>query len=59
MPGWLNRAAGLFPIKAFTDALRACYYPVGHGGITGNMLVLAAWAVAGVLLTQRFFRWNP
>ena len=59
LPGWLNRAAGLFPIKAFTDALRACYNPLAHGAVAGNLVVLAAWAGAGILLTRRYFRWNP
>lgn len=59
LPHWLNRAAGLFPIKAFTDALRACYNPLQRGGIWGSLAVLALWAVAGILLTRRYFRWDP
>ena len=59
LPHWLNSAAGLFPIKAFTDALRACYNPLYRGGIWGSVAVLAVWALAGVLLTRRYFRWDP
>jgi ABC-2 type transport system permease protein len=59
LPGWLNRIAGLFPIKAFTDALRACYNPLTHTGIAADVLVLGAWAAAGVVLTRRYFRWSP
>lgn len=59
LPHWLNEVAGLFPIKAFTDALRACYDPTSHGPSAGDLLVLGVWALAGVLLTRRFFRWNP
>ena len=59
LPGWLNRIAGLFPIKAFTDALKACYAPVAHAGISGDLVVLAAWSLGGVMLTRRFFRWDP
>lgn len=59
LPHWLNSVAGLFPIKAFTDALKACYDPLPHPGITGDLLVLVVWALAGVVLTRRYFRWNP
>lgn len=59
LPHWLNQIAGLFPIKAFTDALKACYDPQAHAGITGDLLVLVGWALAGVVLTRRYFRWNP
>jgi ABC-2 type transport system permease protein len=59
LPNWLSRVAGLFPIKAFTDALRACYNPLARGGTSGDLTVLALWAIAGILLTRRYFRWNP
>jgi ABC-2 type transport system permease protein len=59
LPHWLNQIAGLFPIKAFTDALKACYDPLPHPGITGDLVVLAVWAAAGVILSKRYFRWNP
>ena len=59
LPHWLNQIAGLFPIKAFTDALKACYNPGPHPGMAGDLLVLAVWMMAGVILTRRYFRWNP
>ena len=59
LPGWLSRIAGLFPIKAFTDGLRACYNPLMHTAIIGDVIVVAAWTAAGVVLTRRYFRWNP
>ena len=59
LPPWLNRAAGLFPIKPFTDALRACYNPMVHAGIGGDLIVLAVWGIAGVGLAVRYFKWVP
>lgn len=58
LPHWLNHVAGLLPIKAFTDALRAGYNPAFHGSVAGDLAVLAVWGAAGVLLTRRFFRWE-
>ena len=59
LPGWLDRLAGLFPIKAFTDALRACYNPLSHANVAWALVVLAGWGAAGIVLTGRYFRWNP
>jgi ABC-2 type transport system permease protein len=59
LPGWLNNAAGLFPVKAFTDALRDCYNPLPHASPAGNIAVLTAWALVGIILTRRYFRWDP
>lgn len=59
LPHWLNQMAGLFPIKAFTDALKACYDPLQQPGMVRNLTVLAVWAVAGVALAWRYFRWTP
>lgn len=59
LPHWLNQIAGLFPIKAFTDALKACYDPVQHPGMVGALSVLTVWTVVGVALAWRYFRWNP
>jgi ABC-2 type transport system permease protein len=59
LPAWLNRIAALFPVKAFTDALRTCYNPIARATPTTEILVLAAWTFAGVVLTRRYFRWEP
>jgi ABC-2 type transport system permease protein len=59
LPDWLNTVAGLFPVKAFTDALRDCYNPLSHASPAGDIAVLAAWALVGVILTRRYFTWDP
>jgi ABC-2 type transport system permease protein len=59
LPDWLNKIAALFPVKAFTDALRDCYNPLSHTNLAGDCAVLAAWILVGVLLTRRYFRWEP
>lgn len=58
LPGWLDRVAGVFPIKALADALRAAYDPAA-GQPVAALLVLCAWAIAGGLLAGRYFRWQP
>jgi ABC-2 type transport system permease protein len=59
VPAWLSRITALFPVKAFTDALRICYNPVARSTPTSQILVLVAWTLAGVVLTMRYFRWEP
>jgi ABC-2 type transport system permease protein len=53
--------AGFFPVKPFVDALIVAFDPRTTGaGIAGtDLLVLAVWGVAGLLLAVRFFRWTP
>lgn len=57
LPSGLDAAAGLLPSAALGDALRTC---LGQGGQSVGMalLVMAAWAVAGVALAARRFRWE-
>jgi ABC-2 type transport system permease protein len=59
LPGWLDRIVSALPIKALTDALRAGYDPAAHGGSVGNLAVLALWAIVGMALAHRYFRWEP
>jgi ABC-2 type transport system permease protein len=53
--------AKVFPIKHFVDALLASFFPVpGEPTFRGtDLLIVAAWGVAGVLLAVRFFTWEP
>jgi ABC-2 type transport system permease protein len=59
LPSWLDRIISAFPIKALTEGLRAGYDPAAPSWPVGSLLVLLAWAVLGIVLSRRFFRWQP
>jgi ABC-2 type transport system permease protein len=59
LPGWLEVAVAALPIKALTDALRSTFDPAAPTWSLGDLAVLAVWAVIGVVLAHRFFRWEP
>lgn len=58
-PPWLERLAGVFPIKHSTEALIAAFVQPAAGVRASDLAVVAAWGVAGVLLALRTFRWEP
>ena len=60
-PDWLNTVSRIFPIRPFADSLLAIYDPrtTGSGLDLGNLAVIAAWGVAGLLIALRFFTWEP
>jgi ABC-2 type transport system permease protein len=60
-PGWLATLARYLPAQPIIDAAtRALQQPGGTVSIPGHDLaVLAAWAVAGVVASVCFFRWDP
>lgn len=53
--------SGLFPIRNFFEAFFAAYSPDATGFAIewGNLLLVALWGLAGLLLAIRFFRWTP
>ncbi|MGK2954985.1 MAG: ABC transporter permease [Solirubrobacterales bacterium] len=53
--------ANHFPIRPFFEAFFAAYNPntVGSGFEWGELLAVAIWGVAGLILAIRFFRWTP
>ncbi len=61
LPKGLLQVADLLPVKPFVDALTVAFDPrtTGVGLAGGDLLVLAAWGVAGMLLAVRFFIWTP
>jgi ABC-2 type transport system permease protein len=61
LPEGLRRVADVLPVKPFVDALTAAFDPrtTGLGFAVGDLLVLAVWGVAGLLLALRFFVWTP
>ena len=58
LPPTLATVIGAFPLKALADGLRTTYGPVARGFPVHDIAVLAAWTIAGSLLTMRFFRWE-
>jgi ABC-2 type transport system permease protein len=60
-PEWLQSIADVFPVRPFNQTLVAAFNPID--GVSnfevGDVLVVAAWGVAGVVLAIRFFSWEP
>jgi ABC-2 type transport system permease protein len=61
LPHWLLNIASVFPVRPFQQALLAAYSPYSPGtGFAGHdLLVMAAWGAAGLLIAIRRFRWTP
>jgi len=61
IPDWMDSIAAVFPVKPLFDALLTGFDPTTTGvGIDwGDLAVLGAWGLAGVVLALRFFRWAP
>jgi ABC-2 type transport system permease protein len=61
LPNWLLNVASVFPVRPFQQALLAAYNPYSAGtGFAGrDLLVMAAWGIAGLLIAIRRFRWTP
>jgi ABC-2 type transport system permease protein len=69
-PEWMRTVANTFPVKPFADALFGSAFsdvavrtPVGpvypFSFVWSDLLVVAAWGVAGLVLAARFFTWEP
>jgi ABC-2 type transport system permease protein len=61
LPHWLLQVAGFFPVRPFQQALLAAYNPYSSGsGFAGrDLLIMAAWGTAALLIAIRRFRWTP
>jgi ABC-2 type transport system permease protein len=61
LPHWLLDVAGVFPVRPFQQALLTAYNPYSSGtGLAGrDLLIMAAWGIAGLLIAIRGFRWTP
>jgi ABC-2 type transport system permease protein len=60
-PHWLTTLAGWLPAQPMIDAAaRALQRPAGPPVLPGHdLLVLAGWAVAGLVASLLLFRWEP
>jgi len=70
-PAWMTTLADIFPVKHFADGMLTSFL----GNVTApgpvdlpirifvfewvDVLIVAAWGVAGMLLATRFFSWEP
>ena len=63
LPHWLNTLMSYLPaqpmINAVTQALKTGTGQSGFALPGRDLVVLAAWAVGGLLLSVRYFRWDP
>jgi ABC-2 type transport system permease protein len=56
-PAWILWVAKVFPIRPFALTMQAAFLGVAFDWT--DVLVVAAWGIAGVVLAIRFFTWEP
>jgi ABC-2 type transport system permease protein len=61
LPRWLADVGEVFPVRHLASALLTAYSPYTKGlGFDGqDLLIVAAWGVAGLLIALRKFSWQP
>jgi ABC-2 type transport system permease protein len=60
-PQWLITVADVFPLKHIVETFDACFVRgTPHAGWSGSdLLIIAAWGVAGLVIAARRFRTEP
>jgi ABC-2 type transport system permease protein len=59
-PAWLDFVSKIFPVRHFADAMVGSFFATTGSGLQGNdVLIVAAWGVAGLVISLRFFSWEP
>jgi ABC-2 type transport system permease protein len=56
-PAWILWVAKVFPIRHFVLSMQAAFLGIAFNWT--DVLVVAAWGIAGMLLAIRFFTWEP
>jgi len=60
LPGFLQAIADVSPLTYLLDLIRSLVLEDGGStGSGGDVLVLAAWGLAGLVIALRVFRWEP
>jgi ABC-type multidrug transport system permease subunit len=61
LPHWLADVGEIFPVRHLADALLTAYNPhtAGLGFAGPDLLIVAAWGAAGLLIALRTFSWQP
>jgi ABC-2 type transport system permease protein len=56
----LTKVASVFPVRHLVTGTFAAFDPHASGSFRGgDILVMAAWGVAGLIVANRRFRWEP
>ncbi len=58
-PAWMRSVGDVFPVKHFSEAMLASFYGAPFPFQWSDLLVVAAWGMAGLLAAVRFFSWEP
>jgi ABC-2 type transport system permease protein len=56
-PPWMVWVGRIFPVRHFLSGMQAGF--LGASFNWTDVLVVAAWGLAGLLVAIRFFRWEP
>ena len=56
-PEWILWIARIFPVRHFADGMQAGF--LGTPFHWSDVVMVAAWGLAGLLLAVRYFRWEP
>jgi ABC-2 type transport system permease protein len=56
-PQWVDTLGRIFPIRHFVDAMNAAF--LGTPFRWWDVVYVALWGLAGLLLASRFFSWEP
>jgi ABC-2 type transport system permease protein len=61
LPNWLEEIGRVFPLAHLADGLQTTLAPDATGsGLSGeNLGVLGLWALVGLIVAVRRFRWEP
>ena len=61
IPEGVLQFADFFPVRHFFEAFFTAWDPntTGAGFEWGELAIVAAWGIAGLLVAMRFFRWEP
>ena len=61
LPRWLADVGEIFPVRHLADALLVAYNPhtTGLGFAGPDLLIVAAWGAAGLLIALRTVSWLP
>ncbi|HUX04461.1 MAG TPA: ABC transporter ATP-binding protein/permease [Acidimicrobiales bacterium] len=56
-PSWILWVARIFPVKHFVGGMQAGFLATQF--TWNDVLIVAAWGLAGLLLANRYFSWEP